>query len=162
LDGLPLVAHVAAHPLALVDAAGREAAADRATVAEELVGSVGVARAAELVALEHALVALALGAADDVDGAALLEDLGGLEHLADLVLRDLLGGEADLADDARRLEVRLGVGGELRLGDQARLPLLETDLDRAVLVALRRPLREDHAGAGRDGGDRDPVAVGAE
>src|SRR5262249_52486301 len=117
LDGLPLVAHVAAHALALVDAAGREAAADRAAVAEGLVASVGAARAAQLVTLEHALVALALGAADDVDGATLLEDLGDLEHLADLVLGDLLGGEADLAHDARRLEVRLGVDGELRLRD---------------------------------------------
>src|SRR5204862_6248907 len=55
LHRLALVAHVAAHALALVDAAGGEAAADGAAVAEELVRAVRGSRAAQLVALEHAL-----------------------------------------------------------------------------------------------------------
>src|SRR5690349_13269046 len=88
LDRDALVAHLPAHALALVDAAGCEAAADRAAVAEELVHAVARLGAVHVVALHDALEALALAGRGDVHRDALGEDLRRLERLTDLELGD--------------------------------------------------------------------------
>src|SRR5690606_40475763 len=67
LDGHGLVAHLAGHPLALEHAAGGQATADRAAVTEDLVLAVGPLLAGHVVALHHALVALALAGPGHVD-----------------------------------------------------------------------------------------------
>src|SRR5262245_57573735 len=54
------VAHLPGHALALVHALRSEPAADRAAVTEVLVGTVGAGHATHVVALDHALIALAL------------------------------------------------------------------------------------------------------
>src|SRR5690606_9244191 len=95
-----LVAHLPGHPLALVDAARCEPAADRPAVAEELVHAVAGLGAVHVVALHHALVALALAGAGDVDRVVLDEQVRRLEGLAELELLELALRNPDLADEA--------------------------------------------------------------
>ncbi len=162
------VPHEPRHPLALVDAAGGEAAADRAAVPEELVRTVGRRVALHLVHLHDALVTLALGGADHVDDVARLEHLGGANDLADLVLLELLRLEAHLAQvaqgllDGGLLEVAaLGSGHARQLGARVHRDLLEAELDRRVAVLLDRTFADDDAGADGDDGDAQggPVLV---
>ena len=100
LDRGPLVAHVAGHLQALVDAARRRARADRAGLAV-MVGAVGLGPAVEVVALDLAGEALALRDAGDVDEVALVEEVADRERLADLVAVDAV--EAELADRRQEL-----------------------------------------------------------
>src|SRR4051812_44523320 len=67
LNGDLLVAHLAGHPLALVDALRGQPAADRSAVAEVLVRAVSAGHALHVVLLDDTLVALALAPALDVD-----------------------------------------------------------------------------------------------
>jgi hypothetical protein len=154
-----LVAHLPGHALALVDALRGQAAADRAAVAEELVGTVGGAHALHVVALDHTLVALALALALDVDGGAVAEHVGRADDLADREGLELGGGGAELAQDPDRL----GVGGlgqaELGLVGEAQRLLVEAEDQRAVAVLVDGALADHHARASLDHGHRDALTV---
>src|SRR5918994_1977300 len=78
LDRCLLVAHVAGHLHALVDATGRRAWTDRAGLAV-MVGAVGLGTAGEVVALDVAGEALALRDARHVDEVAVREEVADRE-----------------------------------------------------------------------------------
>jgi len=108
-----------------------------------------VARAAagEVVALDDALKTAALALADDDHLLVDLEDVVGLDLLAQLDLRHRLGGPEFPQHPGRR-----GVGlqemAAARLGHVLHRPLLhQTQLDGLVAVFLQRFLLDDHAGA---------------
>src|SRR4029079_14441923 len=79
---------------------GAEPQPSRAAMTEKLVRTVGVAVTGHAVPLHDALIALALGGADNVDDVARLEHLAGAEDLADLELLQVLRLPANLAQDA--------------------------------------------------------------
>ena len=83
-------------------------------------------------------------------GDAVGEHVLGAEHLADLVLRDLFGGEAELADEALRLDARGLRRAELGLVREAQRLLVEAEHERRVAVALRGA-RADDDGTGPSG-----------
>jgi hypothetical protein len=92
--------------------------------------------AGEVVALDDALEALALAGADHVDGLARREDRAG-----DLGAGGRRGGalgDLDLAADAGRRHVGLGVVAGHRLVGARRLAFDEADLDGFVAVAIDR------------------------
>ena len=97
-----LVAHVAGHAQALVDATGRGARADRARLAV-VVRAVGLGAAMEVVALDVAGEALALRDAAHVDEVALGEHVADGEGLADLVLADVVDAELAQRAEARQV-----------------------------------------------------------
>src|SRR6185503_15936158 len=97
-----LVAHVAGHAHALVDATWGRARADRAGLAM-VVGAVGRGTAVEVVALHVAREALALRDAGDVHEVALGEDVGDGQGLPDLVGRHVV--DAELAQRAQARQV---------------------------------------------------------
>src|SRR3954452_12070414 len=146
--GHALVAHLARAANALHHACRPGGRADRARGAN-VVRTVGLGAAAEVVALDRALEALALGGAGDLDLLPHLErlDRDGLPH------GQLAGLVAELLD----LAVRAGVGllevAELGLGDVLLLAGVERELDGLVAVALVRADAGDRAGAGLEHGD---------
>src|SRR3954454_16071626 len=94
--GDSLVAHLARAADALEHARWRGGGADRARGAH-VVRAVGDRAAREVVALDRALEALALGDGGDLDGLALLERLDG-DGLADLQLAGLVAELLDVAE----------------------------------------------------------------
>src|SRR5206468_11048520 len=94
----PLIAHVAGHAHALVDAAGGRARADRARLAV-MVGAVRLRAAVEVMALDVTREALALRDAAHVDEVARGEHVGDRELLAELVVVDAI--DPELADRRR-------------------------------------------------------------
>src|SRR3954451_24425698 len=133
-DGQPalghaLGAHVPRAADALEHARGRRRGADRAGGAH--VGrAVALGAAAEVVALDRALEALALGLARDLDGLADLEGLDG-HGVAHRELADLV---AELLDRAQRRGVRLLEVAELALAQRLLAYGVEPELDRLVAV----------------------------
>src|SRR5207302_293840 len=102
-DGDAFVAVLASHAQALLGPAVAAVAgvrADAAALAGALLDAVALAQAAEVVPLDDASEAAALGRADDVDLLDVFEDLGGGEHGADLDVGRL--AQAELADVALR------------------------------------------------------------
>src|SRR4029079_3038215 len=129
----PVRAHVSGGAHALEHAAGEGRRADGAGRAVEH-RSVRGRASAEVVALDHALEALALAGADDVDGVTRLEDLD-RDLVADLGLVAVL--QAQLAQHLHRRQVaarRLEVAG-LGLGHLLDLAVLDqAELHRLVAV----------------------------
>src|SRR5690606_20005481 len=114
--------------------------------------------AAEVVALDGALEALALRGAGDLDGLADRERLDG-DRLADLEPVGGARGDAELLDVAQRRSVRLLEVPELGPGEVLRLGGAERELDGLVAVPLQRADRGDRAGAGLEDGHALDVAV---
>src|SRR2546423_4340390 len=137
LDDLePALGHaLAAHATGALDALehprGRGGGADRAG-RPHVVRAVAGGPAREVVALDRALEALALGHARD------LHDLAGLEGLhGDLVAdRELAGLVAELGQMPQRRCVGLLEVAELGLGDPPLARRAEAELDRVVAVAI--------------------------
>src|SRR4051794_6244330 len=147
LVGDALVAHLAGAADALHHARGPGRRADRSRGAH-VVRAVGLGAAAEVVALDRALEALALGGARDLD---LLADLECL-HRHGLANRQLAGLVAELLD----LAVRAGVGllevAELGLREVLLLGGAERELHGLVAVALMRADAGHRAGPGLEHG----------
>src|SRR5436190_2586734 len=133
LVGHTLVAHLAGAADALHHACGPGRGADRSRGAH-VVRAVGLGAAAEVVALDRALEALALGGARDLDLLADLECLDG-DRLAD---RQLAGVVAELLDLAVRARVGLLEVSELGFAQVLLLGGVERELDGLVAVALMR------------------------
>src|SRR3954447_20692512 len=146
--GDALVAHLARAADALEHARRRGRCADRARGAH-VVRAVADRAAAEAVALDRALEALALGDAGDLDRLALLEDVDG-QLLADL---EPLALAAELAQVAERGVARLLQVAELCLGQLALGDVAVPELHGAVAVALLGAQASDAAGAGLHDGD---------
>src|SRR4051812_43785643 len=131
LLGDALVAHLAGAADALHHAGGPGGRADRARGAH-VVRAVGLRTGREVVALDRALEALALGRARDLD---LLADLEGLDR--DGVAHQPLGGVvAELDEVLHRGRAGLLEMAELRLGEVLLLGRAEGELDGLVAVAL--------------------------
>src|SRR5215218_9587111 len=152
--GDALVAHLAGAADALEHARRRGRGADRARGAH-VVRAVGDRAAGEVVALDRALEALALGHRGDLDGLALLEGLDGhgLAHL------QLAGLVAELLDVAERRGIGLLQVAELALGQALLGGLTEGHLDGLVAVALVRADAGDVTRAGLDDGDALDAAI---
>src|SRR3954447_8557035 len=137
-DGQPalghaLGAHVARAADALEHARGRRRGADRAGGAH-VVRAVALGAAAEVVALDRALEALALADAGDLDLGARLEGRGG-HGVADLQLAGLV---AELDEVLHRRRVGLAQVAELGLGQVLLAHGAEGELDGLVAVAVER------------------------
>ena len=156
--GDALVAHLAGAADALEDARGRRRGADRARGAD-VVRAVAGGAAAEAVALDRALEALALGDAGDLDA------LAGLEHATRRRSRRRarpVALAAELDEVAQRRRVGLREVAELGLGQRLLAHAAEGELDGVVAVALARADRGHVAGAGLEHGDARDRAVLAE
>lgn len=154
-DGDALVAHVAVHVQALADAGGIGALTDGTRLAL-VAAAVGHGAAGEVPALDGALEALALGGAGDVDGLDVGEISDG-DDVAALVLLAVL--DANLAEEAHRLDAGLGEVARHRLVHVLGSDVSEADLDGVVAVGRLRLHLRDGAGAGLDDGDGDDVVV---
>src|SRR5690606_39220960 len=154
LDRAAHVAHVARHLLAGEHAARRLALADGARGAVR--PRVAVRRVAhgEVVALDRALEALALGDAGHVDLLAHLEHVGA-QLAADLVVADFVVGDPELPQPAAGLDLCLGVVPGQRLGQQRSATAAGGNLHGGVAVrldgldlgdAVRRRLDQGHRG----------------
>src|SRR5690606_27517604 len=129
-------AHVARHPLAGEDPAGILCHADRAGHVVRARVAVAGAPGAEVVALDGAGEALALGRARDVDLLALAEHLG-LELGARGEVAEFVGRiEAELPQDAPGFDARLGEVARLRLGHAVGTAHAVGHLHRYVAVGL--------------------------
>src|SRR5206468_667983 len=109
--------------------------------------------------LDHALKALAFARAFDVDGRAVREDVLGTDDLTDLELLELLGIEADLADEALRLRSGFLDLADLGFVRVAHRLLVETEHERGVAIAIDRARADHVARTGLDHGDRHGFAV---
>src|SRR3954470_5836821 len=147
-------AHAAGAANALEHARGRRRGADRARGAH-VVRAVALGAGGEVVALDRALEALALGLAGDLDGLADLEGLDGhgVSHreLADLV--------AELLDRAQRRRVGLLEVAELALAQGLLAHGVEPELDRLVAVRIPGADADHRARAGLEHGDALDLAV---
>src|SRR4051794_21402521 len=132
--GHALVAHLAGAADALEHARRCGGRADRARGAH-VVRAVRDGAAAEAVALDRSLEALALRDAGDLDGLALLEDVDG-QLLANL---EALALAAELAQVAQRRVARLLQVAELGLRQLALGHVAVAELHGVVAVALGRP-----------------------
>ena len=145
------------HPEALPHAAGRRARADRA-LTTQVIRAVGLGTAREVVQVDGALEALALGDADHVDLVPRLEALDA-DRLPGLEAVDRI--ETDLAQvlDRRpgRLEVTQPRLLQLLLVDRA-----IAELDPGVAVALLRPYRRHDVRLRGDDRRRNSRPVGPE
>src|SRR5918993_2142755 len=150
LDGHALVAHVAGHLQAAVDAARRGAGADRPGLAV-MVRTVGLGPAVEVVALDVAGKALALGHAGHIDVVARGEQVVDGHRLPELVGAQIVDAELALGLD------RLGrLGQVLELAGIGLVQLarrLGAELHGRVAVPLRRAQARDRVGL--DGQDAD-------
>src|SRR5262249_22727095 len=149
-----LVAHLAGAADAFEDARGRRRGADRARGAD-VVRAVRGGPAAEVVALDRALEALALGDARDLDAGAGLERVDGCV-LAERQLADLA---AELDERAHRRRVRLREVAELGFGEVLLLARAVRELDGLVAVALDGADRRHRARAGLEHGHTRDGAV---
>src|SRR5262249_52456277 len=135
LHGRPDTPHLAGHPDALEHPGGVRGA-DRARL-PHVHRAVRLGAAAEAVALDETLEALALGRGGDVHQLTLREDLAG-ELLAGLQTL----GAADLRDVPGRLDAgRLELAG-LRLREPLRADRAERQPGGGVAVLLHRPEAE--------------------
>src|SRR5918911_2794837 len=141
--GDALVAHLARSAQALEHARGIRGGADRARGAD-VMRAVRHRAAAEVVALDGALEALALRGPGDLDLLAGLEGVDG-DRLAD---RELAGLVAELDDVLHRRRVGLAQVAELALGEVLLADGAERELDGLVAVAVERADRRDGTGAG--------------
>src|SRR5262245_39535831 len=148
LVGDALVAHLARAADALHHARGPRRRADRSRGAD-VVRAMGLGAAAEVVALDRALEALALRSAGDLD---LLADLEGLDRHR-LAHGPLAGVVTELLDLAVRARVGLLEVAELGLGQVLLLGGVERELHGLVAVALDRADAGDRAGPGLEHGD---------
>lgn len=155
LDRDARVAHVAVHVQALADAGGVGALADGTRLAL-VAAAVGHGATGEVPALDGALEALALGGADDVDGLDVSEVSDG-HDVAGVVLLAVL--DADLAQEAHRLDAGLGEVTSHGLVDVLGGDVSEADLDGVVAVGRLRLDLRDGAGASLDDGDGHDVVV---
>src|SRR3954451_6592669 len=158
-DGQPalgdaLGAHVARAADALEHARGRGRGADRAGGAH-VVRAVALGAAAEVVALDRALEALALADAGDLDLGAGLEGRGG-HGVTDLQLAGLV---AELDEVLHRRGVGLAQVAELSLGEVLLAHGAEGELDGLVAVAVDRADARHRAGAGLEHGDALDIAL---
>src|SRR5690606_15749817 len=135
LHGALPVAHVARHRLVLPRAPRSLPLADGTDATMEH-GTVGRRAAADAKPPHHALEALALAHADDVDDLSLLENLVAGDDVARLHGGGLL--EAHLAQLRVRVDAGLLQMTERRLVQPVFLLLAIPDLDRVVAVPLRR------------------------
>src|SRR4051794_28849098 len=133
-------AHAAGPADALEHARGRRGGADRARGAH-VVRAVALGAGGEVVALDRALEALALGLAGDLDLLADLERLDG-DGVAHRELADLV---AELLDRAQRRGVGLLEVAELGLGERLLAHGVEAELDRLVAVDRLGADREHRA-----------------
>src|SRR4051794_35666431 len=154
LLGDALVAHLAGAADALHHAGGPGGGADRARGAH-VVRAVGLRTGREVVALDGALEALALGRAGDLDLLADLERLDG-DGVADERLARVV---AELDDVLHGRSAGLLQVAELRLGEVLLLGGAERELDGLVAVAVERADAGDRAGAGLEHGDALDLAV---
>src|SRR4029078_11339752 len=153
-------AHPPRRPHAGVDARGERRGADRARRAVEH-RAWGGAAAAEAVALDHALDALALARADHVDVLAGVEDRG-LDLVADLQILVALA-ELELGRPARWRHARLLEVPLHRLRRVARrLRLDQAHLHGLVAARVPGPGLDAQAGGDLEHGDRHHRAVIAE
>src|SRR6185312_896524 len=143
LLGDALVAHLAGSADALHHAGGPGGGADRSGRAD-VVRAVRLGAAGEVVALDRALEALALGDAGDLHPRARLEGLDG-DRLAQ---HQLAGLATELDDRLHRRRVGLLEMTELGFGEVLLLGLVEGQLDGFVAVAVERADRRHRAGAG--------------
>src|SRR3954452_1026557 len=152
--GDALGAHVARAADALEHARGRGRRADRAGRAH-VVRAVALGAAAELVALDRALEALALADARDLDLLAGLEGVGA-HGVAD---RQLAGLVAELGEVLHRRRVGLAQVAELGLREVLLLGRPERELHGLVAVALDRADAGDRARPRLEHGDALDVAL---
>src|SRR5215210_3275335 len=145
--GDPPAPHPARPPQALEHPGGGGRGADRARRAD-VMGPVRHGPAAEVVALDRPLEALALGDARHLDLLAGLEGLDG-HGVPDRELGCLV---AELDQMAHRWRVRLLEVAQLGPGQAALLDGAEAQLHRLVAVALGGPNRGHRAGAGLQDG----------
>ena len=122
--------------------------------------SVGGGAAVEMVALDHAGEALALGDGLDIDAVADAEDFADVEHGADCDLGELGGFGAELANALQRA-VAAGVTA-LGLVDAPVGAGAEADLDGRVTVAGGSHELGDRAGPDFEHGAADDAAVVAD
>src|ERR687885_1932376 len=149
-----LVAHLARTPDALEHARGIRGGADRARRAD-VVRAVRHRAAAEVVALDRALEALALRRPGDLDLLAGLEGLD-RDRLAD---GELAGLVAELDDVLHRRRVGLAQVAELALGEVLLADRAERELDGLVAVAVERADRRHRTRAGLEHRDALDAAV---
>src|ERR1041384_4188165 len=154
LRGDSLIAHVPRHTLVLEDTSGMRTVADRAAVAEILVRTVSGVGAAEVMALDYALITFPLAHAGDVDEIAFLEEIADLQLATDLEIASV----AELPQHRDHLAGLLAVLA-LGLGQALRLLLAEADLHRRVPVLARCTLLHDRTRTGVDHGDRHELAA---
>src|SRR5262249_58929507 len=95
---------------------------DAAVLAEAFLDTVAVAQAGEVMPLDHARCAAALGGAGDIDALDILEHVRGVENRADLDVARLV--EPEFRDVALRLG--FGLRRQLDTGGAARLPAVHT------------------------------------
>src|SRR3954468_9368402 len=154
LLGDAVVAHLAGAADALHHAGGRGGRADRSRGAH-VVRAVGLRTPLEVVALDRALEALALGGAGDLDRLADLEGLHG-DGVADLQLAGLVAELHEVAHGRGRglLEV-----ADLRLAQVLLLRRAEGELHGLVAVSVMRADARDRARAGLEHGDALDAAV---
>src|SRR5690606_28090359 len=158
LRALGLGAHVAGHLLAGEHAAGGLALADRTRGAVRQRVTVGRVAHGEVVALDGALEALALGHALDVDLLAHLGDVG-LELATDGETSGLGIGDAELPQAAAGFDLGLGVVAGQRLVHQRRTAGGGGHLDSAVAVGLDGLDLGDAVRGGLDQGHRNGTAI---
>src|SRR5690606_6082527 len=158
LNALALGAHVAGHLLAREHAARGLALADGTRRAVRQRVAVGGVAHGEVVPLDRALEALALGHAGHVHHLADLEDVG-LDLAADLEVAGILVLDAELPQAATGLHLGLGVVAGHRLVAQGRTPVAGGRLHGAVAVAVDRLDLGDAVRGGFDQGHGNGAAV---
>ena len=156
LDSHLLHAHVAGADGAFDDLGHVAGGAQRTDLTGHRAGAVGLLQAVGTVALDDALIAVALADAGDIHEVARLEgislhdvahvQLGGILHVE--LPQVLLGSHAGLVQVAL-----LGLG-ELALRD-----VLKAQLDRLIAFLFGSLLLHDHAGTRLNHGDGDHMAV---
>jgi len=144
--GDPLVALAAGHLQALDHPARIAVRADRAAVAEELVGAVALGVDGEVVPLDHAGRAHALAGTDHVHALAGAEDVAA-HVLTDLVLRGIFVRDPALLQVADRRQLRLREVALHRLRHVLGSAGQEAELEGGVAVLLGSLLLDHGVGA---------------
>ena len=156
LDGDLVTAHLAGADVALEDAAGIRGGTHRAGVTVDRAAAVAHRSTLSAVALDGALIAVALAGAGHVHKVALFEGVS-LDDVADVQLGRVLKVELAqvlLGADGCLVQVaHLGLG-QLTLGD-----ILVAQLNGRIALFLDSLLLNDRAGTRLDDGDGDHLAV---
>ena len=156
LDSHLLHAHVAGADGALDDLGHVAGGAQRTDLTGHRAGAVGLLQAVGTVALDDALIAVALADAGDIHEVARLEGIS-LHDVAHVQLGGILQVELPqvlLGSHAGLVQVALLGLGELALRD-----VLKAQLDRLIAFLFGSLLLHDHAGTRLDHGDGDHMAV---